>query len=248
MKLLEGKVAIISGGTRGIGKGIALKFAQEGADVIFTYVSSEETANAVEKEIEAFGVKAKGYKSNAANMEDAVALIDKVVEEFGQIDILVNNAGITKDGLLMRMSEENFDDVIKINLNSVFNMTKAALRTFLKQRSGSIINMSSIVGVRGNAGQANYSASKAGIIGFTKSIAAELGSRNIRCNAIAPGFIATEMTEKLDPEVVKGWSESIPLKRPGTPEDIANATVFLASDMSTYISGQVLSVCGGMLM
>ena len=248
MKLLEGKVAIISGGTRGIGKGIALKFAQEGADVIFTYVSSEETANAVEKEIEAFGVKAKGYKSNAANMEDAVALIDKVVEEFGQIDILVNNAGITKDGLLMRMSEENFDDVIKINLNSVFNMTKAALRTFLKQRSGSIINMSSIVGVRGNAGQANYSASKAGIIGFTKSIAAELGSRNIRCNAIAPGFIATEMTEKLDPEVVKGWSESIPLKRPGTPEDIANATAFLASDMSTYISGQVLSVCGGMLM
>ena len=248
MKLLEGKVAIISGGTRGIGKGIALKFAQEGADVIFTYVSSEETANAVEKEIEAFGVKAKGYKSNAANMEDAVALIDKVVEEFGQIDILVNNAGITKDGLLMRMSEENFDNVIKINLNSVFNMTKAALRTFLKQRSGSIINMSSIVGVRGNAGQANYSASKAGIIGFTKSIAAELGSRNIRCNAIAPGFIATEMTGKLDPEVVKGWSESIPLKRPGTPEDIANATVFLASDMSTYISGQVLSVCGGMLM
>ena len=248
MKLLEGKVAIITGGTRGIGKGIALKFAQEGADVIFTYVSSEETANAVEKEIEAFGVKAKGYKSNAANMEDAVALIDKVVEEFGQIDILVNNAGITKDGLLMRMSEENFDDVIKINLNSVFNMTKAALRTFLKQRSGSIINMSSIVGIRGNAGQANYSASKAGIIGFTKSIAAELGSRNIRCNAIAPGFIATEMTGKLDPEVVKGWSESIPLKRPGTPEDIANATVFLASDMSTYISGQVLSVCGGMLM
>jgi len=248
MKLLEGKVAIISGGTRGIGKGIALKFAQEGADVIFTYVSSEETANAVEKEIEAYGVKAKGYKSNAANMEDAVALIDKVVEEFGQIDILVNNAGITKDGLLMRMSEENFDDVIKINLNSVFNMTKAALRTFLKQRSGSIINMSSIVGVRGNAGQANYSASKAGIIGFTKSIAAELGSRNIRCNAIAPGFIATEMTGKLDPEVVKGWSESIPLKRPGTPEDVANATVFLASDMSTYISGQVLSVCGGMLM
>ncbi|MDG2226432.1 MAG: 3-oxoacyl-[acyl-carrier-protein] reductase [Flavobacteriales bacterium] len=248
MKLLKGKVAIISGGTRGIGKGIALKFAQEGADVIFTYVSSEETAKAVEKEIQAFGVKGKGYKSNAAKMEDAVELIDKVVEEFGQIDILVNNAGITKDGLLMRMSEENFDDVIKINLNSVFNMTKAALRTFLKQKNGSIINMSSIVGVRGNAGQANYSASKAGIIGFTKSIAAELGSRNIRCNAIAPGFIATEMTEKLDPEVVKGWSDSIPLKRPGTPEDIANATVFLASDMSTYISGQVLSVCGGMLM
>jgi|TARA_B110000495_G_C22811326_1_gene473643 3-oxoacyl-[acyl-carrier protein] reductase len=248
MKLLEGKVAIITGGTRGIGKGIALKFAQEGADVIFTYVSSEETANAVEKEIAAFGVKAKGYKSNAASMEDAVALVDKVVEEFGQIDVLVNNAGITKDGLLMRMSEENFDDVIKINLNSVFNMTKATLRTFLKQRSGSIINMSSIVGVRGNAGQANYSASKAGVIGFTKSIAAELGSRNIRCNAIAPGFIATEMTEKLDPEVVKGWSESIPLKRAGTPEDVANATVFLASDMSTYISGQVLSVCGGMLM
>lgn len=248
MNLLEGKVAIITGGTRGIGKGIALRFAQEGADVIFTYVSSEETANAVEKEIEAFGVKAKGYKSNAANMEDAVALIEKVVEDFGQIDILVNNAGVTKDGLLMRMSEDQFDDVIKVNLNSVFNMTKATLKTFLKQRSGSIINMSSIVGVRGNAGQANYAASKAGIIGFTKSIAAELGSRNIRCNAIAPGFIATEMTEKLDPEVVKGWSDSIPLKRPGTPEDIANATVFLASDMSTYISGQVLSVCGGMLM
>ena len=247
MKLLIGKVAIITGGTRGIGKGIALKFAQEGADVIFTYVSSEETANAVEKEIEAFGVKAKGYKSNAANMEDAVALIDQVVEEFGQIDILVNNAGITKDGLLMRMSEENFDDVIKINLNSVFNMTKAALRTFLKQRSGSIINMSSIVGVRGNAGQANYSASKAGIIGFTKSIAAELGSRNIRCNAIAPGFIETEMTAVLDEKTVQQWRDGIPLKRGGSAEDVANACLFLASDMSGYITGQVMNVCGGML-
>lgn len=248
MKLLEGKVAIITGGTRGIGKGVALKFAQEGANIAFTYVSSEETAKEVEAELQALGVKAIGYKSNAALMEDAVAVVDKVVEEFGAIDILVNNAGITKDGLLMRMSEENFEDVIQVNLKSVFNMTKAALRTFLKQKSGSIINMSSVVGVSGNAGQANYAASKAGVIGFTKSIAQELGSRNIRCNAIAPGFIATEMTAKLDQKVVEGWAESIPLKRAGSPEDVANACVFLGSDMSTYISGQVLNVCGGMLM
>lgn len=248
MKLLEGKNAIITGGTRGIGKGLALKFAEQGANVAFTYVSSEETAKKVEEEIAAFGVKAKAYKSNAAMMEDAVALVDNVVEEFGSIDVLVNNAGITKDGLLMRMSEENFDDVIQVNLKSVFNLTKAALRTFLKQKSGSIINMSSVVGVTGNAGQANYAASKAGVIGFTKSIAQELGSRNIRCNAIAPGFIATEMTDKLDEKVVSGWVENIPLKRAGMPDDVANATVFLASDMSTYISGQVLNVCGGMLM
>ena len=248
MKLLEGKVAIVTGGTRGIGKGVALKFAEQGANVAFTYVSSEETAKQVEEELKALGVKAKGYKSNAALMEDAEKMINDVVEEFGAIDILVNNAGITKDGLLMRMSEENFDDVINVNLKSVFNMTKAALRTFLKQKSGSIINMSSVVGVSGNAGQANYAASKAGVIGFTKSVAQELGSRNIRCNAIAPGFIATEMTAKLDPKVVEGWNETIPLKRAGTPEDVANTCVYLGSDMSAYVTGQVLNVCGGMLM
>ena len=248
MKLLEGKTAIITGGSRGIGKGIVEIFAQHGANVAFTYNSSAAPAEQLAQQIAAMGVKAKAYKSNAASFEQSHELVKAVLEDFGGIDVLINNAGITKDNLLMRMGEDDFDQVIEVNLKSVFNMTKAALRTFLKQKSGSIINMSSIVGVRGNAGQANYAASKAGIIGFTKSIAAELGSRNIRCNAIAPGFIATEMTEKLDPEVVKGWSDSIPLKRPGTPEDIANATVFLASDMSTYISGQVLSVCGGMLM
>ncbi len=247
MKLLEGKVAIITGATRGIGKGIAIKFAEQGANVAFTYVSSEEKAKAVEEELIALGVKAKGFKSNAAEMDAAVAFVDDVVKEFGTVDIVVNNAGITKDGLLMRMSEENFDDVINVNLKSVFNMTKAVLRTMLKQRSGSIINMSSVVGVEGNAGQANYAASKAGIIGFTKSVAQELGSRNIRCNAIAPGFIATEMTAALDEKVVEGWLEDIPLKRAGTPEDVANATVFLASDMGAYVNGQVLSVCGGMM-
>lgn len=245
--MLKGKVAIITGATRGIGKGIALKYAENGANVAFTYVSSEEKAKLVEEELATFGIKAKGYKSNAADMKSAVELVDQVLEDFGTIDIVVNNAGVTKDGLLMRMSEENFDDVININLKSVFNMTKAVLRTMLKNKAGSIINMTSVVGVTGNAGQANYAASKAGVIGFTKSTAQELGSRNIRCNAIAPGFIETEMTGALDPAVVAGWVKEIPLKRGGTPEDVANTALFLASDLSTYISGQTLSVCGGML-
>ena len=245
--MLKGKVAIITGATRGIGKGIALKFAQNGADVAFTYVSSEEKAKIVEEELAALGVKAKGYKSNAADMQSSIDLVDKVLKDFGTIDIVVNNAGITKDGLLMRMSEENFDDVIATNLKSIFNMTKAVLRTMLKNKAGSIINMTSVVGVQGNAGQANYAASKAGVIGFTKSIAQELGSRNIRCNAIAPGFIETEMTKALDPTVVEGWVKEIPLKRGGTTEDVANAALFLASDLSTYVTGQTLSVCGGML-
>jgi 3-oxoacyl-[acyl-carrier protein] reductase len=247
MNLLKGKVAIITGATRGIGKGIALKFAKEGADIAFTYVSSEEKAKALEKELTAFNIKAKGYQSNAGVYEEAQTLIESVVEEFGQIDVLINNAGITKDGLLMRMGEGDWDDVMETNLKSVFNMTKASLRTFLKQRNGSIINMSSIVGVQGNAGQSNYSASKAGIIGFTKSIAQEIGSRNIRCNVIAPGFIETEMTGALDQEVIKKWIENIPLKRAGTTDDIANTCLYLSTDMSSYVTGQVLSVCGGML-
>ncbi len=245
--MLKGKVAIITGATRGIGKGVALKFAQNGADVAFTYVSSEEKAKLVEEELAALGVKAKGYKSNAADMQSATDLVDQVLKDFGTIDVVVNNAGITKDGLLMRMSEENFDDVIAINLKSIFNMTKAVLRTMLKNKAGSIINMTSVVGIQGNAGQANYAASKAGVIGFTKSTAQELGSRNIRCNAIAPGFIETEMTGALDPSVVEGWVKEIPLKRGGKPEDVANAALFLASDLSTYVTGQTLSVCGGML-
>ena len=247
MKLLEGKTAIITGASRGIGKGIALTFAKQGANIAFTYLSSEEKAKGLEEELSAFGIKAKGFKSDASKFEAAQDLADQVMETFGSIDVLVNNAGITKDNLLMRMSEEDFDTVMKVNMKSIFNLTKAILRPMLKQRSGSIINMSSVVGVKGNAGQANYSASKAGIIGFSKSTALELGSRNIRCNVIAPGFIETEMTAKLDENIVKGWTDSIPLKRGGTPEDIANATVFLASDMSAYISGQVLNVCGGML-
>ena len=247
MKLLEGKTAIITGASRGIGKGIALTFAKQGANIAFTYLSSEEKAKSLEEELSAFGIKAKGFKSDASKFEAAQDLADKVIETFGSIDVLVNNAGITKDNLLMRMSEEDFDTVMEVNMKSIFNLTKAVLRPMLKQRSGSIINMSSVVGVKGNAGQANYSASKAGIIGFSKSTALELGSRNIRCNVIAPGFIETEMTAKLDENIVKGWTDSIPLKRGGTPEDIANATVFLASDMSAYISGQVLNVCGGML-
>lgn len=247
MKLLEGKTAIITGASRGIGKGIALTFAKQGANIAFTYLSSEEKAKALEKELSAFGIKAKGFKSDASKFEAAQDLADQVIETFGSIDVLVNNAGITKDNLLMRMSEEDFDTVMEVNMKSIFNLTKAVLRPMLKQRSGSIINMSSVVGVKGNAGQANYSASKAGIIGFSKSTALELGSRNIRCNVIAPGFIETEMTAKLDENIVKGWTDSIPLKRGGTTEDIANATVFLASDMSAYISGQVLNVCGGML-
>ena len=247
MKLLQGKVAVITGATRGIGKGIAEKFAKEGASIAFTFVSSEEKAKVLENELSQNGIKAKGYRSNAGDFNAAQDLIDSIVSDFGQIDILINNAGITKDGLLMRMSEENWDDVMDINLKSVFNLTKASLRTFLKQKSGSIINMSSIVGVQGNAGQSNYSASKAGIIGFTKSIAQELGSRNIRCNAIAPGFIATEMTDDLGDDVIGKWVENIPLKRPGSTEDVANCCLFLGSDMGSYVSGQVISVCGGML-
>ncbi|HSH65440.1 MAG TPA: 3-oxoacyl-[acyl-carrier-protein] reductase [Bacteroidia bacterium] len=247
MKLLENKVALITGASRGIGKGIALKFAQQGANIAFTYLSSVEKAQALEKELQAFGIKAKGYRSDAANFKAAEELVNSVVADFGTVDILVNNAGITRDTLLMRMSEEQWDEVINANLKSVFNLTKAIQKPMLKQRNGSIINMSSVVGVKGNAGQANYAASKAGIIGFTKSVALELGSRNIRSNAIAPGFIETEMTEVLDPKIVEGWRAGIPLKRGGTTEDIANATLFLASDMSAYITGQVINVCGGML-
>lgn len=247
MKLLEGKTAIITGASRGIGKGIAEVFAQHGANVAFTYSSSVDAANALENTLNATGVKAKGYKSNAADFEQAQQLIKDVATDFGAIDILINNAGITKDNLLMRMSEEDFDKVIEVNLKSIFNMTKAVQRTMLKQRYGSIVNMSSVVGVKGNAGQANYAASKAGMIGFSKSMALELGSRNIRTNVIAPGFIETEMTAKLDEDTVNGWRNAIPLKRGGKPEDIANACVFLASDLSAYVTGQVLNVDGGML-
>ena len=247
MKLLEGKTVIITGASRGIGKGIAEVFAKQGANIAFTYLSSDEKAKALEDELSANGCKVKGYKSDASNFEAAQQLAVEVLEEFGSIDVLVNNAGITKDGLLMRMSEDDFDRVMDINMKSVFNMTKAVLRPMLKQRKGSIINMSSVVGVKGNAGQANYSASKAAINGFTKSTALELGSRNIRCNSIAPGFIETEMTEALGEDQVQEWRNSIPLKRGGTTEDIANSALFLASDMSAYITGQVLHVCGGML-
>jgi len=247
MKLLEGKTAIVTGASRGIGKGIAKIFAEQGANVAFTYSSSVDAANALEKELNDLGIKAKGYQSNAASFEDAQKLAEDVAKEFGSIDVLVNNAGITKDNLLMRISEEDFDKVIEVNLKSVFNMTKAVQRTMLKQRKGSIINMSSVVGVKGNAGQTNYAASKAGIIGFSKSVALELGSRNIRSNVVAPGFIETEMTAKLDEEVVKGWRAGIPLKRGGTPDDVANVCVFLASDMSAYVTGQTLNVDGGML-
>lgn len=247
MKLLDGKTAIITGASRGIGRGIALVFAQHGCDVAFTYSSSVDAAKALESELIAFGVKAKGYQSNAASFEQAHTLVEDVAKDFDGLDILINNAGITKDNLLMRMVEEDFDQVIEVNLKSVFNMTKAVQRTFLKQRKGSIIHMSSVVGVKGNAGQANYAASKAGIIGFSKSVALELGSRNIRSNVIAPGFIETEMTAKLSEEVVQGWRNGIPLKRGGSPEDIANACVFLGSDLSNYITGQVMNVDGGML-
>lgn len=247
MKLLEGKTAIITGASRGIGRGIAKVYAQHGCNVAFTYSSSVEAANELEKELVSLGVKAKAYQSNAANFEQAQQLIDDVLADFETIDILINNAGITKDNLLMRMGEEDFDKVIEVNLKSVFNMTKAVQRTFLKQRKGSLIHMSSVVGVKGNAGQANYAASKAGIIGFSKSIALELGSRNIRSNVIAPGFIETEMTASLSDDIVQGWRDGIPLKRGGTPEDIANSCVFLGSDLSNYITGQVLNVDGGML-
>lgn len=246
-KLLTNKIALITGASKGIGRGIAAKFAQEGCDVAFTYLSSEAQARELEIELSAFGGKIKGYKSDASDFKAADALINEVIQDFGRLDIVVNNAGITKDGLLMRMTEEQWDVVINTNLKSVFNITKALQRQMLKQRSGSIINISSVVGIKGNAGQANYSASKAGIIGFSKSTALELGSRNIRCNVIAPGFIQTEMTATLNQDVVKQWAESIPLKRGGTPEDVANAALFLASDLSSYITGQVISVCGGML-
>jgi 3-oxoacyl-[acyl-carrier protein] reductase len=247
MKLLEGKVAIITGASRGIGKAIAKKFVENGAIVAFTYLSSEEKAKALEAELTNGGGTARGFKSNAANFDEAQELATAVVKEFGKVDVVVNNAGITRDTLLMRMSEEQWDEVMQVNLKSVFNLTKAVLRPMLKARSGSIINMSSIVGIRGNAGQANYAASKAGIIGFTKSIALELGSRNIRSNTVAPGFIETEMTDALDQDVVQGWRDTIPLKRGGTPDDVANLCVFLASDMSEYITGQTINVCGGML-
>ena len=245
MNLLDGKVAIITGATRGIGKGILESFVVQGAKVAFTYASSAEAAQQLEKEFEG---KVKGYQSDASDFDAAQKLVDDVMTEFGQIDIVVNNAGITKDNLLMRMSYEDWQRVIQVNLDAAFNLTKAVLRPMLKQRKGSIINMSSIVGITGNAGQANYAASKAGLIGFSKSVAQELGSRNIRCNVIAPGFIETEMTAKLDEKVVEEWRQNIPLKRGGTPDDIANACVFLGSDMSAYITGQVLSVDGGMHM
>jgi 3-oxoacyl-[acyl-carrier protein] reductase len=248
MKLLEGKVCIITGASRGIGRGMAHSFAKNGAHVAFTFMSSEEKAKALEEELKAYGVNAKGYKSDAGNFEQCEELISNVLNDFGgEIDAVINNAGITKDNLLMRMTEEMWDDVINTNLKSVFNMTKAVQRTMLKQRSGSIVNLSSVVGVKGNAGQSNYSASKAGILGFTRSIAQELGSRNIRCNAIAPGFIETEMTEVLPEETVKHWREAIPLKRGGTPEDVANMAMFLVSDLSAYVTGQTLHVDGGML-
>jgi 3-oxoacyl-[acyl-carrier protein] reductase len=247
MKLLEGKTALITGASRGIGKSIALKFAGEGADIAITNIVDDEEFKIAVKEIETLGVKAKGYVSNAADFVDSQKLIDNVVNDFSRIDILVNNAGITKDTLLMRMTEEQWDSVIAVNLKSVFNLTKAVLQTMLKQKNGSIINMSSVVGVSGNAGQSNYSASKAGIIGFTKSISKEIGSRNIRCNAIAPGFIITEMTDKLPEEVKNNWIDKIPLRRGGTPEDVANTALFLASELSSYISGQTIHVCGGML-
>ncbi|MDA7836205.1 3-oxoacyl-[acyl-carrier-protein] reductase [Salibacteraceae bacterium] len=247
MKLLENKVSIITGATRGIGKGIAELFADQGSHIIFTYVSSDEKARALESELQAKGVKAKGYKFNVADFTACEEMANDVVKEFGSIDVVVNNAGITRDNLLMRMSEEQWDEVINTNLKSVFNMTKAVQRTMLKQRKGSIVNMSSVVGVKGNAGQANYAASKAGLLGFTKSVALELGSRNIRCNAIAPGFIETEMTGALDEATVQGWRNAIPLKRGGTTEDVANLALFLASDMSAYITGQTINVDGGML-
>ncbi len=246
MKLLEGKTAVITGAARGIGKSIALRFAAEGANIAFTDLAYNESVQALEAELSAMGVKAKGYASNAANLADTNDVVGKIIQDFGRIDVLVNNAGITRDTLLMRMTEEQWDMVINVNLKSVFNFTKAVQSIMLKQKSGSIVNMSSVVGVSGNAGQSNYSASKAGIIGFTKSIAKELGSRNIRCNAIAPGFIITDMTNQLTAEQRETWVQNIPLRRGGTPEDVANTALFLASELSSYVSGQVINVCGGM--
>ena len=247
MGLLEGKTVLITGASRGIGKAIALKFAVEGANLALTNIIDDDEFKEVVAACEKIGVKAKGYVSNVADFNDSQTTATNVVADFGSIDILVNNAGITRDTLLMRMTEEQWDLVLQVNLKGVFNLTKAVLTTMMKQRSGSIINMSSVVGVSGNAGQSNYSASKAGLIGFTKSIAREVGSRNIRCNAIAPGFIITEMTDKLPDDVKKEWTQRIPLKRGGTPEDVANTAVYLASDLSSYVSGQVIQVCGGML-
>ena len=246
MKLLEGKTAIVTGAARGIGKAVALKLASEGANIAFTDLAIDENGRATEMEIEAFGVKAKGYASNAANFEETHKTVEEILNDFGKIDILVNNAGITRDGLMMRMSEQQWDMVININLKSAFNFIHAVTPIMMKQKSGSIINMSSVVGVSGNAGQANYSASKAGMIGLAKSVAKELGSRGIRANAIAPGFIITEMTGALPENVRMEWEKQIPLRRGGTPEDVANASVFLASDLSSYVTGQVIHVCGGM--
>jgi|MGYP000738859078 3-oxoacyl-[acyl-carrier protein] reductase len=246
MGLLEGKTALITGAARGIGKAIAIKFATEGANIAFSDLNRDEHMETTEKELQALGVQAKGYASNAASFEGSQELSDAIMKDFGRIDILVNNAGITKDNLLLRMSEQDWDAVLTVNLKSVFNLTKAVMRVMMKQKGGSIINMSSVVGVNGNAGQANYSASKAGMIGFTKSVAQELGSRNIRCNAIAPGFIETEMTHKLPDDVREAWIKTIPLRRSGKPEDVANVATFLASELSSYVSGQVINVCGGM--
>ena len=246
MKILEGKVAVVTGAARGIGKAIALKLASEGAAIAFTDLAIDDNAKATETEIEALGVKVKGFASNAANYDDTQKVVADIAKEFGRIDILVNNAGITRDGLLMRMTERQWDMVINVNLKSAFNFTQACTPIMMKQKSGSIINMSSVVGVSGNAGQANYSASKAGMIGLAKSVAKELGSRGIRANCIAPGFIITEMTHQLPEDVRKEWASKIPLKRGGTPEDVANVTLFLASDLSSYVTGQVINVCGGM--
>lgn len=246
MKLLEGKTALITGANRGIGRSIALKFAEHGANIAFSDIQRNEDTVSLEQEIETFGVRAKGYASDASSFADSELLINQIIADFQTIDTLVNNAGITRDNLLLRMTEQDWDRVINVNLKSVFNLTKAIQKVMIKQRYGSIINMSSIVGIEGNSGQSNYSASKAGIIGFTKSIAQELGSRNIRCNAIAPGFIETEMTARLPQEFRDKWVIDIPMKRPGTPEDVANLALFLASDLSTYITGQEITVCGGL--
>lgn len=247
MKLLQGKTALVTGASKGIGRAIAIRYAEQGANVAFTYLSSVEQGQALEAELSAKGVKAKGYRSDASDFSQAEKLVNEVVTDFGTLDILVNNAGITMDNLLLRLNEEAWDRVINVNLKSCFNTVKAATKPMMKQKGGSIINMTSVVGLKGNAGQANYAASKAGIIGFTKSVALELGSRGIRANAIAPGFIETEMTGKLDEKTVQTWRDAIPLKRGGKPEDVADACVFLGSEMSSYISGQVLQVDGGML-